>query len=193
MLFLLNKLWSQVLAKLVILLGRKLPPPMMKKQAAWATRLCKGKNKCTVGVASALAALALSLKAPPDDLTLARGLSSELVKVMGFEESQRQDSSLDLPLIDSTTKVAVGGLLLQNGEKVLKDMEWLITKIKSLKPVRRSETRNTIAGFLATPRRLQLEEVLYTRMEAVVLMLSDFCTMSLTGNWCLEICLKIVK
>jgi hypothetical protein len=159
---------------------------MMKKQAVWATRLCKKKIKSNVGVAWVLAALALSLKAPPDDLTLAKGLSSELVKVMGFEESQPLDSSLDFPFIDSTTKVALASLLLQNGEKVLKDMEWLVTKIKFLKPVRRTESRNTIAGFLATLRRLQLEEVLYTRMEAVVLMLSYFCNLSLTCKRCLE-------
>lgn len=155
---------------------------MMKRQAVWATKLCKKKIKSNVGVASALAALALSLKAPPDDLILAKGLSSELLKVMGLEESQAQDSSLDFPLIDSTTKAALAGLLLQTGEKVLKDMEWLVTKIKFLKPVRRTQTRNTIAGFLAAPRRLQLEEALYTRMEAVVLMLSDFCNLSLAGK-----------
>lgn len=154
----------------------------MKKQAVWATKLCKKKIKFNVGVASAVAALALSLKAPPDDLILAKGLSAELMKVMGFEESQPQDSSSDFPIIDNTTKIILAGLLLQNGEKVLKDMEWLIVKIKFLKPVRPPGSRNTIAGFLAAPRRLQLEDVLYARMEAVVLMLSDFCNLSLAGR-----------
>ncbi|KAG0630407.1 hypothetical protein M758_1G176000 [Ceratodon purpureus] len=171
----------EVLAKLLLLLGRKLPPPMMKKQAMWVTNFCKEKSVSNVGAASALVDLALSLKNPPEDLALAREFSSELLKLMRIDESQVQDASLDYPIIENTTKTALAGLLLQNGEKVLKDMEWLVTKIKALKPVRRSENRNTMAGFLATPRRLQLEEVLHTRMEAVVFMLSDFCSMSLTG------------
>lgn len=183
----------QVLAKLILLLGRKLPPTMMRKQAVWVANLCKEKSVSNVGAASALLGLALSLKNPPEDLALARGFSVELQKVMNFDESQPQDSSCDYPIIDSITKISLAGLLLQIGEKVVKDMEWLITKIKTLKPVRRTESRNTKAGFLAAPRRLQLEEVLYTRMEAVVLMLSDFCTMTLAGNWCLERCLQVVK
>jgi hypothetical protein len=188
-----NTFWLQVLAKLLLLLGRKVPPPMMKKQAVWVTNLCREKSVSNVGAALALVDLALSLKNPPEDLILARGFSLELLKVMGFDESQPPDASLDYPIIDSTTKTALAGLLLSNGEKALKDMEWLVAKIKTLKPVRRTETRNTMAGFLATPRRLQLEEVLHTRMEAVVLMLSDFCTMSLAGNWCLETCLLVVN
>ena len=163
---------------------------MMKNQAAWVANLCKEKSVSNAGAASALVGLALSLKNPPEDLTLARGFSLELIKVMGFDESQSQDSSLNYPIIDSATKTALAGLLLQIGEKVLKDMEWLVTKIKTVKPVRRTETRNTMAGFLATPRRLQLEEAFYTRMEAMVLVLSDFCTMTLAGNWCLESCLQ---
>lgn len=172
----------EVLAKLVLLLGQKLPLSMMKKQAVWVTRICKETSVSNVGVALALAALALSLNVPPEDLNFARGLSSELLKVMGFEESQPQESSLNYPIMDSTTKNTLAGLLLQHGEKVLKDVEWLVTKIKTFKPVRRTETRSTIAGFLAAPRRAQLEEMLYTRMEAVVLMLSDFCTLTLPGT-----------
>lgn len=167
----------------MLLLARRLPPPMMKHHATWATNFCREHSLSYPGAACALATLAMSLNTAPEDLSVAKEFTAELLQVMGFEGTEPQESSLNFPVIQCSTKYAIAGILLQYSETATKDLEWLVMKIKTLGPAKRDERRSTVSSILATPRRSQLEEMLHTRMEAVVVILSDFSRMSLTSNF----------
>jgi len=180
--------YLQVGAKPLLFLGKKLPPSMMKQHATWAEAICKGFAITNSGAVCAMASLAVCLITVPEDFKVAKGFSSELLKVMGFEEVDPIDTSEVYPILNVTTKYSMARFLLQHCENTLKDMAWLVGKIKIIGSVKLPGLRFSISGQSDIPRRFQLEEVLHTRVEAVMLTLSDFSTMCLTGKTSTTFC-----
>ncbi|KAF8387882.1 hypothetical protein HHK36_026544 [Tetracentron sinense] len=168
---------SEVLSDMILMIGNKLPCKLRNYHGAWAIRICK--NNCIINskAAKSVVALAISLNSPPNDLIVAQDTASELLKVMGSEERDPVEASEMYPIINHSTGTAITSFLLQSIESVIVDLDWAITKLKAFSPVTRRINCLDQDGEKAPG--LTLEEVLYSRSEGLVKLLSSFVVMSL--------------
>ncbi len=111
------------MAKPLLFLGKNLQPSMMKQHATWAEASCKEFAITNSGAVCAMASLAVCLNTVPEDFKVAKGFSSELLKVVGFEEVDPIDTSEVYPILNVTTNNSMVRFLLLHCENTLKDME----------------------------------------------------------------------
>ena len=155
----------------------------MKVHGLWAQSNSKSLKLTHNGVAKALTRLSVCLQPSPDDLILLQTLSEELVKVMGSDEEEAIEISEIYYSINSHTKNCIAGFLLQHVETNLTDIEWIISKLKLHPTIKTSDlSEESIVKKHYESSRLKSEAALHTRLEALVITLSNFAQMSPSGK-----------
>ncbi|KAK9288581.1 hypothetical protein L1049_017040 [Liquidambar formosana] len=170
----------EILCDIVLMIGNKLHCKWRNFHGAWAIRVCKSSGVMNPKVAKSVATLAICLSSPPNDLILAQDLVMELLKVMGSlgsEQSSPLEISETYPIINRSTSTAIASSILQVIESVIVDMDWATMKLRTFSLVTQRSTSIDQNGAHAPG--LALEEVIYSRAEAVVKVLSSFVEMDL--------------
>ncbi|KAI5081878.1 hypothetical protein GOP47_0001621 [Adiantum capillus-veneris] len=171
----------EVLSGITLGLGSRLHSLQMKAFGLWAEANCKTLKLTFNGAVKALMKIAVCLLPPPDDLVLAHALSQELLKVIGTDEQEPIEISGTYHVINASTKNCIAGSLLQHVESILTNADWLISKLK-LPPSAKSDLSTDL---LTQPHfevsRMESEVALHKRLEILVLVLSNFVQMNLTG------------
>ncbi|MCL7040151.1 hypothetical protein MKW94_023675, partial [Papaver nudicaule] len=168
-----------VLSDLMLVIGKKLPHSLRNVHGAWAIGICRNSEVEKPKTTKSLVALAVYLCSAPDDLRAAHDMASELVKVIGTENTGPVEKSETYPIINSSTGTATASTILQLIESTIVDVDWAVTKLKTF-----STTSYGISGLdhhqegEKSPG-LVLEEALYSRCMALVNLLSCFAEMNL--------------
>lgn len=163
-----------------MMIGNQMPPERRNLMGTWMLRICKSSDFQNPKLARSLVYLVVSLSLPPNDLTVSQDMASELLKVIGTETSKPLDVSGTYPFINKTNSAAIASSILQPVESNIIDMDWIIIKLKTYSTAAQkgiSFDSNGKAG-----PGLALEGTLYSRMEAVVKILSYFVVMNLKGT-----------
>ncbi|KAI3936391.1 hypothetical protein MKW98_000665 [Papaver atlanticum] len=170
---------SEVLSDLMLVIGRKLPHSLRNVHGAWAIGICRNIEVEKPKPTKSLVALAVYLCSAPDDLRVAHDMASELVKVIGTETTGPVEKSETYPIINSSTGTAIASTLLQLIESTIVDVDWAVTKLKTLSTTSYgSSVHDQHQEGEKTPG-LVLEEDLYSRCKALVNLLSCFAEMNL--------------
>ncbi|XP_077218685.1 fanconi anemia group I-like protein [Tasmannia lanceolata] len=171
---------TEVLSDMVLMIGIKLPGKLKNSQGAWAVHICRTSRVVNSRAARSVVALAIHLRSSPDDLMVSHEMASELLKVMGSEETAPVEKSETYPIINHSTGNTIASMLLQLIESVIVDLDWAISKLKALSAISHKSIeidKNDHCGDKSPG--LILEEALYSRSEALVNLLSCFAEMSL--------------
>ncbi|MBA0829706.1 hypothetical protein Goarm_014291 [Gossypium armourianum] len=169
----------EILCDIMLMIGHKLPCKWRNSHGAWAIRMCKTNNTTNSSIAKSMVRLATSLSSPPTDLLVAQEMLKELLKFIGPNNSDLSQVSEYLVVNQSTT-IAIASCLLQITENVIIDMDWSTKKLKAAsqvaqKTIHHNQNGEHNLGFT-------FEEIVYSRVKAVVEVLSSFVLMSLKDN-----------
>lgn len=145
----------------------------------WILNICKTSNVQNPKVARLLVSLAVSSPIPPNDLTVAQELASELLKFGGSETSNELDISEAFKIVNKSTCAAIASAILQLVESNIVGMDWIIMKLKNYSTL--NQKGISINQNCEVAPGLALEEALYSRAEAIVKVLSSFVLMDLKG------------
>ncbi|KAK9139320.1 hypothetical protein Scep_009001 [Stephania cephalantha] len=162
---------AEVLSQIILLIGGKLPSHLRNSFGAWASHLCRNTIIEDPKAAKGLIELSIHLTSSPNDLMVGKDIASELLKVVGSEETESVEKSETFAIINHSTGNAIANMLLQMMESVFAEIGWAIAKLKSVCSSR---------GSSGEPLQVMtLEDALYSRAEAVVNLLSFFAQMNL--------------
>lgn len=161
------------------MIGHKLPCKWRSSHGAWAIRMCKTNNTTNSSIAKSMVRLATSLSSPPTDLLVAQEMLKELLRFIGPNNSDLSQVSEYLVVNQSTT-IAIASCLLQITDNVIIDVDWSTKKLKAAsqvaqKTIHHNQNGEHNLGFT-------FEEIVYSRVKAVVEVLSSFVLMSLKGK-----------
>ncbi|KAK9161603.1 hypothetical protein Syun_007944 [Stephania yunnanensis] len=162
---------AEVLSQIILLIGGKLPSHLRNSFGAWASHLCRNTIIEDPKAAKGLIELSIHLTSSPNDLMVGKDIASELLKVVGSEETESVEKSETFAIINHSTGNAIANMLLQMIESVFAEIGWAIAKLKLVCSSR---------GSSGEPLQVMtLEDALYSRAEAVVNLLSFFAQMNL--------------
>ncbi|XP_060197754.1 uncharacterized protein LOC132626781 isoform X1 [Lycium barbarum] len=169
----------EVLCDIIMLISNKLPEEQKNLVGNWAKCICKTSKVSNPKAAKSIVSIAILLTSPPNDLIIAEDMAAELLKVVG-SEAERLDSQVTLDaysIINKSTSAPLASLILHLVESVILDIEWVIMKLKIYSVANTRAVLVNQNGVKDT--RLALEEIVYSRAEAVVKVLSSFVMMDL--------------
>ncbi|KAG8369921.1 hypothetical protein BUALT_Bualt14G0063600 [Buddleja alternifolia] len=169
--------FSQILCDIALMIGNKLPEERRNLVGIWSTRICKSHHVTNSKVAKSLVFIAVSLSSPPSDLVIAQNMAEGLLKVVGSEGTDALDVSETFPVINKSTDAAIASTILQLVESNILDMDWITIRLKTYYMATQKGISFNQIGKM-TPE-LAVEELLYSRAEAVVKVLSFFVAMNL--------------
>lgn len=173
-------IYSQILCDMTLMIGKKLPEERRNLIGSWATELCRKSDVSNSKVAKCLVVVAITLSSPPMDLVIADNLAADLVKVVGSGGNDPVDASETFPIISKSTSSAISTTILQSIELSVADMEWITVRLKTCCTATQKCISLNQTGEEAP--ELAVEEVLYSRAEALVKVLSHFVAMNLKGT-----------
>lgn len=142
--------------------------------------ICKSRNVTTPKVAKSIINLALSLSSPPNDLIIAQDMAAEVLKVVGREDCDPQETSETYSIMNKSTSAAIASTILQFLESSIADIEWMSIKLKAHSCSYQKGSSSHQSCEKAS--ELVMEESLYSRAEAVVKVASYFVLMNLKGK-----------
>ncbi|GMI64607.1 hypothetical protein like AT5G49110 [Hibiscus trionum] len=169
----------EILCDIVLMIGHKLPSKWTNPHGAWAIHMCKTNNTTNSGIAKSMIRLAINLSSSPTDLLVVQDMLKELLKFIGSNNSNSSQVSEYL-VINQSTASAIASCLLQITDTVIIDMDWSTKKLKTAsqvahKTIHQSQNGECCSGFA-------FEENVYSRVKAVVELLSSFVLMSLNDS-----------
>ncbi|XP_030508178.2 uncharacterized protein LOC115722932 isoform X1 [Cannabis sativa] len=169
----------EVICGMILMIGETIPRDLRNSHGAWAIRVCKTKEITDSKVARSVITLAISLSIPPNDLSIAQEIATELLKVMASEAHEPVTESEVYPLLNSSANNynAMSSCMLHLMEMFVIDMDWAMRKLKtfsllSYKNIHVNPNGEQIPGQA-------FEEHLCSRAEAVAKVLASFVLMSL--------------
>lgn len=171
-----------MLGELLLIVGKKLPPAQRNSHGNWAVSVCQSKKVENSSAAQNVLLLAIHLLPAPTDLIVARDMASELLKVMGSEDKDPEHRSVKYPVINRSTRNAIATIILRVAESCIVDLEWAVSKVKAISAGNhvRPDLRKNLQ-FAENLHGPYLQEVLYSRSESLVYLLSSFVEMKLKG------------
>lgn len=162
-----------------MMIGNTLPEERRNVVGSWVTQICKSRRVRNSKVARCLVFTAISLSSPPSDLLVAQNMASELLKVVGSECNDPLDISGTFPLINKSTGAAIASTILQSLESTITEIDWIVIRLKAYYTSTQKGAFFNQSDKVAA--ELTLEEILYSRAEAIVKVLSYFVSMNLKG------------
>ncbi|KAG6501138.1 Fanconi anemia group I protein-like isoform X1 [Zingiber officinale] len=173
----------EALAELLLITGKMLPPGKRNFHGSWAMKICQSRKVENPGAARSVFSLAIHLTPTQPDLTVANDMATELLKVMGSEDSEPEEMSVKFSVINQSTRNAISTIILQVAESCLGDLDWVISKIKAIYAYNREQPGlMTNLQFGEKLSGLELEDVLCARSESLVYLLSSFVMMNLKDS-----------
>lgn len=173
-------MYSQILCDMVLMIGKKLPEERRNLVGSLATQLCRRSDVSNSKVAKSLVFIAVTLTSPPVDMVIAENMAAELVQVLGSEDTDPVDESETFPIIRKSTSAAISTTILQSVDSSIADMDWIAMRLKTCYMATQKGISFNQTGKEAP--ELAVEEVFYSRAEAVVKVLSHFVAMNLKGT-----------
>ncbi|VFQ86775.1 unnamed protein product [Cuscuta campestris] len=134
----------------------------------WATNICRSTSITDPEVAKRMFCLIVSLTSAPNDMLVVQDMATHLLQVVGSEKAAPSDTSEAYPIINKSTSAAIATYILGFIEYFIIEMQYVIRKLQGC-----------ILTQNEDPKVLALEESLYKREEAAVLVLSSFVQMDL--------------
>ena len=174
-------MYYQILCDMVLMIGKKLPEERRNLVGSLATKLCRRSDVSNSKVAKCLVFIAVTLTSPPADMVIAENMAAELVQVLGSEDTDPVDESETFPIIRKSTSAAISTTILQSVDSSIADMDWIAIRLKTCYMATQKGISFNQTGKEAP--ELAVEEVLYSRAEAVVKVLSHFVAMNLKGTY----------
>lgn len=168
---------AEILCDMVLMIGKKLPEERRNLVGSWATQLCRRSDASNSKVAKCLVFIAVTSSSPPEDLVIAENMAAELVQVVGSEGTDPVDISETFPVLNKSTSAAISTAILQLVESSVADMDWITIRLKTYNTATQKGISLNQTGKV--PLELAVEEILYSRAEAVVKILSHFVAMNL--------------
>ncbi|CAL9779125.1 unnamed protein product [Musa acuminata subsp. burmannicoides] len=174
---------SEVLAELLSIVGNKLPPAQRNSHGNWAVSVCQSKKVENSSAAQNVLLLAIHLLPAPTDLIVACDMASELLKVMGSEDKDPEHRSVKYPVINQSTRNAIATIILRVAESCIVDLEWAVSKVKAISACNHAQPdlRKNLQ-FAENLHGPYMQEVLYSRSESLVYLLSSFVEMKLKDS-----------
>ncbi|KAL4273754.1 hypothetical protein GQ457_13G015030 [Hibiscus cannabinus] len=169
----------EILCDIMLMIGQKLPSKWTNPHGAWAIHMCKTTDTTNSGIAKSMVRLAISLSSPPTDMLVAQDMLKELLKFIGSNNSNSSQVSEYL-VINQSTASAIASCLLQITDTVIIDMDWSTKKLKTASQVAHKTIHQNQNGECYSG--LAFEENVYSRVKAVVELLSSFVLMSLKDS-----------
>ncbi|KAK9033464.1 hypothetical protein V6N11_018497 [Hibiscus sabdariffa] len=169
----------EILCDIMLMIGQKLPSKWTNPHGAWAIHMCKTTDTTNSGIAKSMVRLAISLSSPPTDMLVAQDMLKELLKFIGSNNSNSSQVSEYL-VINQSTASAIASCLLQITDTVIIDMDWSTKKLKTASQVAHKTIHQNQNGEWYSG--LAFEENVYSRVKAVVELLSSFVLMSLKDS-----------
>ncbi|KAL0457426.1 UNVERIFIED_CONTAM: Fanconi anemia group I protein [Sesamum latifolium] len=168
---------AEILCDIVLMIGNKLPEERRNLVGSWVTRICQSSHVSNSKVAKSLVFAAVTLSSPPADLDVAQNMAAELLQVVGSEDTDPLDTSETFPVINKSTDAAIASTILQSVESTVVHMDWITIRLKTYyMATQKGVSFNQIREVAP---ELAMEEMLYSRAEAVVKVLSYFVAMNL--------------
>ncbi|KAK8573012.1 hypothetical protein V6N12_029051 [Hibiscus sabdariffa] len=169
----------EILCDIMLMIGHKLPSKWTNPHGAWAIHMCKTNDTTNSGIAKSMVRLAINLSSPPTDMLVAQDMLMELLKFIGSNNSNSSQVSEYL-VINQSTAGAIASCLLQITDTDIIDMDWSTKKLKTAsqvahKTIHQKQNGECYSGFA-------FEENVYSRVKAVVELLSSFVLMSLKDS-----------
>ncbi|XP_039020727.1 Fanconi anemia group I protein [Hibiscus syriacus] len=169
----------EILCDVMLMICHKLPCKWTNSHGDWAIHTCKSYKTTNSSIAKTMVRLAINLSSPPTDLLVAQDMLKELLKFIGSNNSDSSQVSEYL-VINQSTASAIASCLFQITDTVILDMDWSTKKLKSAsqfshRTIHQSQNRECYPGFV-------FEENVYSRVKAVVELLSSFVLMSLKDS-----------
>ncbi|XP_042050560.1 Fanconi anemia group I protein [Salvia splendens] len=168
---------AEILCDMVLMIGKKLPEERRNLVGSLATQLCRRSDVSNSKVAKCLVFIAVTLTSPPADMVITETMAAELVQVLGSEDTDPVDESETFPIIKKSTSAAISTTILQSVDSSIADMDWIAIRLKTCYMATQKGISFNQTGKEAP--ELAVEEVLYSRAEAVVKVLSHFVAMNL--------------
>ncbi|KAL2229745.1 UNVERIFIED_CONTAM: Fanconi anemia group I protein [Sesamum indicum] len=168
---------AEILCDLVLMIGNKLPEERRNLVGSWVTRICKSSHVSNSKVAKSLVFAAVTLSSPPADLDVAQNMAAELRRVVGSEDTDPLDTSETFPVINKSTDAAIASTILQSVESTVVDMDLITRRLKTYYMA--TQKGVSFNQMRKVAPELAMEEMLYSRAEAVVKVLSYFVAMNL--------------
>ncbi|RAL40625.1 hypothetical protein DM860_006695 [Cuscuta australis] len=134
----------------------------------WATNICRSTSITDPKVAKRMFCLIVSLTSAPNDMLVVQDMATHLLQVVGSEKAAPSDTSEAYPIINKSTSAVIATYILGLIEYFIIEMQYVIRKLQGC-----------ILTQNEDPKVLALEESLYKREEASVLVLSSFVQMDL--------------
>nr|GMD38038.1 Fanconi anemia group I protein [Ipomoea batatas] len=169
----------EVVSDIVSLIGSKLGEEGRDVVGNLARCICKTRNVTNPKVAKSVINLALSLSSPPNDLIIAQDMAAEVLKVVGKEDCDPEETSDTYSIINKSTSAAIASTILQFLESSIGDIEWMSSM--KLKASSCSYHKGPSCSHQRCEKasELVMEESLYSRAEGVVKVASFFVLMNL--------------
>ncbi|KAL8484955.1 hypothetical protein ACS0TY_027311 [Phlomoides rotata] len=168
---------AEILCDMALMIGKKLPEERRNLVGFWATQICKSCDVSNSKVAKCLVFVAVTLSSPPTDLVIAQSMAEELLQVVGSEKVGPLDISETFHVINKSTRASIASTILQLIESFIVDMEWITVRLKTYHTATQKGVSSNQTGRVAP--ELAVEEILYSRAEAIVKVLSHFFAMNL--------------
>ncbi|KAH6769676.1 hypothetical protein C2S52_014479 [Perilla frutescens var. hirtella] len=170
---------AEILCDMVLMIGKKLPEERRNLVGSWATQLCRRSHVSKNSkISKCLVSVAVTLSSPPEDLVIAENMAAELLQVVGSEGTDPPvNISESFPVISKSTSAAISTTILQSVESSIADMDWITIRLKTYYTATQKGISLNQTGKMAP--ELAVEEILYSRAEAVVKVLSHFAAMNL--------------
>ncbi|XP_022760595.1 Fanconi anemia group I protein [Durio zibethinus] len=166
----------EILCDIMLMIGHKLPCKWRNSHGAWAIQICKTSDITNSSIVKSMVRLAISLSSPPTDLLVAQDMLKELLKFMGSNSVESLQASQYL-IINQSTTTAIASCLLQITDTVIADMDWATKRLKTASQIAQKSSHLNQNGDHNSG--LAFGENLYSRVKAVVEVLSSFALMSL--------------
>lgn len=170
---------SQILCDMALMIGKRLPEERRNLVGIWATQTCKSSDISNSKVAKCLVFIAVTLSSPPTDLVITQNMAEELLQVVGSENVGPLNISETFPVINKSTGASIASTILQLIESSIVDIEWITIRLKTYYTATQKGITSNQTGRVAP--ELAVEEILYSRAETIVKVLSHFVAMNLKG------------
>ncbi|XP_019158988.1 PREDICTED: Fanconi anemia group I protein homolog isoform X2 [Ipomoea nil] len=169
----------EVVSDIVSLIGSKLGEEGRDVVGNLARCICKSRNVTNPKVAKSIINLALSLSSPPNDLIIAQDMAAEVLKVVGKEDCDPEETSDTYSIINKSTSAAIASTILQFLESSIEWMSSMKLKASSCSYHKGSSSSSCSHQRCEKASELVMEESLYSRAEGVVKVASFFVLMNL--------------
>ncbi|KAG0478530.1 hypothetical protein HPP92_013249 [Vanilla planifolia] len=174
---------AEALHELFLIIWRTLTFEQREQYGTWMLSVFKDRKITSPKFARSVVTIVLYLTPASNDLITARHIALELIQVMGSQEKEAIKISVAYPFLNYSTKSAVAAALMQFIETCLVELDWSVSKLKAEFNIKHDFNIFIMDNrFVERPPGMLGEEMVHSRSEALVLVLSAIAEMNLEDS-----------